>query len=227
MSPWPIYVLGAVLAIAVAIWAGISIRESQRWRRYLAALAEEPGIVVTHQERSGGEFSISGLRDPLSRDPAQLLHSAGVPADKVSSHWEAYLSLAPRFVALRELPELQSRLERQVIHFDTGKSALLPSAMDSLRGVADLAGRLMKAAVAAGKKIRIEIVGHTDELGLAERNSQLGMDRATAVSSALGALGVDASAIAVRSAGSTEPLPAGDARSRQAENRSVSFRVRR
>jgi len=225
MSSWPIYVLGAVFAVAVSVWAGISIREGQRWRRYLAALAEEPGIVVTHQERSGAEFSISGLRDPLSRDPAHLLQSAGVPADKVSSHWEPYLSLSPRFVALRQLPELRSRLERQVIHFDTGKAGLLPPAMESVRVVAALAGGLMKAAVAAGKKVRIEIVGHTDELGSAERNSQLGMDRATAVSAALGALGLDASAMAVRSAGSTEPLPGGDARSRQAENRSVSFRV--
>lgn len=227
MSPWPIYVLGAVVAVAVCIWAGVSIRDSQRWRRYLVALAEEPGIVVTHEERSGGKFSISGLRDPLSHDPEQLLHSADVPADKVSSHWEPYLSLSPRFVALRQIPELRSRLEQRLIHFDTGKSALLPAAMESVRAVADLAGGLMKAAVAAGEKIQIEIVGHTDELGSAERNSQLGMDRATAVSAALGALGVDASAIAVRSAGSTEPLAGGDARSRHAENRSVSFRVHR
>ena len=225
MSPWPIYVLGAVFLIAVAIWAGISIRESQRWRRYLAALAEEPGIVVTHQERRGGEFSISGLRDPLSRDPAQLLRPIGIPLQRVSSHWEPYLSLSPRFVALRELTELRSRLERQVIHFDTGKSALLPPAMESVGVVANLAGGLMKAAGAAGKKVRIEIVGHTDELGSAERNSQLGMDRAAAVSAALAALGVDVSAIPARSAGSTEPLAAADARSRQAENRSVSFRV--
>lgn len=227
MSLWPIYVAGAVFAIAVAIWAGISIREGQRWRQYLAAISEEPGIVVTHQERRGGRFSISGLRDPLSRDPAQLLQSAGIPADKVSSRWEPYLSLSPRFVALRQLPESRSRLERQVIHFDTGKSALLPVAMESVRVVADLVGGLTKAAIAAGEKIQIEIVGHTDELGSAERNSQLGLDRATTVSAALGALGVDVSAIAVRSAGSTEPLPGGDARSRQAENRSVSFRVRR
>lgn len=225
MSLWPMWAIGAVLALAVAVWAGFAIRESRRWGRYLAALAQEPGIVITNQERRGGEFTISGLRDPLSRDPAQLLQSAGVPADKVSSHWEPYLSLSPRFMAMRDFPELRNRLERQVIHFDTGKSVLLPAAMESARVVADLAGGLVKAAIAAGKKVRIEIVGHTDELGSAERNSQLGMDRATAVRAALGTLGVDVSAIAMRSAGSTETLPAGDTRSRQAENRSVTFRV--
>ncbi|MFB3829292.1 MAG: OmpA family protein [Bryobacteraceae bacterium] len=225
MSLWPIYLLGVALLVAVGLWVGLSIRESRRWERYLAALSEEPGIVVTHQERRGGRFAISGLRDPLSRDPAQLLQSAGIPSDRVRLHWEPYLSLSPRFVALRELPELRSRLERQVIHFETGKSVLLPAAVESVRVVAGLAGGLMRTAAAAGKNVRIEIVGHTDEVGSEERNSQLGMDRATAVNAALAALGVDASVLSVRSAGSTEPLPAADARSRRAENRSASFRV--
>ena len=225
ISRWPLYLIGLVLVVAVVLWAGISIRDGRRWQRYLAALNAEPGIVVTHQERRGTGFRISGLRDPLSRDPAQLLPPAGIPAAKVSSHWEPYLSLSPRFVALRDMAGLRDRIEQQVIHFDTGKSALLPPAMDSLRAVADLAGNLLKAAAGAGDKVRVEIVGHTDELGPAERNAQLGMDRATAVSTALAALGVDPHALGARSAGSAEPLPAGDARSRQAENRSVSFRV--
>ena len=62
-----------------------------------------------------------------------MLDKAGIPAAKVSSHWESYLSLSPRFVALRELAGSRSRLEQQVIHFDIGKSVLTPSARDSVR----------------------------------------------------------------------------------------------
>ena len=96
-----------VLVTALVLWAGISIREGQRWQRYLTAVRGEQGIVVTHEERHGRSFSISGLRDPLSRDPAQLLDAAGIPVAKVSFHWEPYLSLSPRFVALREFRRIK------------------------------------------------------------------------------------------------------------------------
>jgi outer membrane protein OmpA-like peptidoglycan-associated protein len=226
-SRLPLYVIGGVLAVALAIWVGISIREGHRWQRYLAALGEEPGIVVTHQERHGTRFSISGLRDPLARDPVEALHSVGIPAAKVSSNWHAYQSLSPRFVAMRELPGLTSRLEQQMIHFDSGKSALTPSAMDSVRVVAGLATALFKAAEATGQRVQTEIAGHTDQAGTSQSNEQLGLDRALAVQSALIALGVDARAITVRSAGLAEPLLTGEAGGRHAANRRVSFRVLR
>jgi OOP family OmpA-OmpF porin len=227
VSRWPIYLVGAVFALALAIWLGISVREDRRWQRYLTALGREPGIVITRQERSGRHFSISGLRDPLARDPAQLLHSVGVPAAKVSSNWEAYLSLSPRFVAMREIPGLSSRLEQQVIHFETGESALAASAVDSLRAAADVAMGLLKATEAVGEKVRIEITGHTDDQGSADENIQLGLARGAAVKSALEGLGVRASSMTVRSAGSTEPLVTPGAGNLRAENRSVSFRVLR
>ena len=225
-SRWPVYLIAMVLVIALALWAGISIRERQRWDRYVTALREEQGIVITHEERHGANSSISGLRDPLSRDPAQLLAAAGIPAANVSFHWEPYQSLTPRFVALREFTGSKSRLEQQVIHFDIGKFVLLPASRDSLRGVADLVRTVLKAGESVGEKVRIEIIGHTDDQGSAEKNDQLGMDRAAAVKSALQALGVDVRQVYVRSAGSGEPLQAGEIGSIQAENRSVSFRVR-
>ena len=212
--------------MALVLWAGISIREGQRWQRYLAAVRGEQGIVVTHEERHGGSFSISGLRDPLSRDPAQLLDAAGIPAASVSFHWEPYLSLSPRFVAVRDFGGSKSRLEQLVIHFDIGKSVLAPSARDSLRGVADMVRTLLRTGESLGEKVRIDVIGHTDDQGLAEKNIQLGLDRAAVVKSALLALGLDVRQLDIRSAGSSEPLQAGEIGSIQAENRSVSFRVR-
>ncbi len=224
-SRWPLYLAGCLMALALGIWAGITIRASLQWQAYLAALAEEPGIVVTHQERRGRQFSISGLRDPLARDPEQLLSPAGIPAEKVSSHWEPYLSLSPRLMAMRELAELRGRLERQMIRFNVGESALSPAAMDSVREAAEVAAGLLRAAALAGEELRIELTGHTDELGTAETNLRLGLDRANAVSAALIALGVDKDDITARSVGPAAPLPPVNGRSRQDENRRVSFRV--
>lgn len=225
-SRWPIYLIGVVFVAALVLWAGISIRESQRWQRYLTAVRVEQGIVVTHEERHGRSFSIWGLRDPLSRDPAQLLDAAGIPVTKVSFHWEPYLSLSPRFVAVRDFNGSKSRLEQLVIHFDIGKSVLAPSARDSLRGVAEMVRTLLRTGESLGMKVRIEVIGHTDDQGSAERNTQLGLDRAAEVKSALLALGLDVSQLDIRSAGSSEPLQGGEIGSIQAENRSVSFLVR-
>ena len=41
--------------------------------RYLQALRSEPGIVVVSADRRGGKYVLTGLRDPLARDPASLL----------------------------------------------------------------------------------------------------------------------------------------------------------
>lgn len=224
-SGWPVYLVCGALMLALAVWAGLSIRDGLRWQRYLALLRQEPGIVVTQQDRSGFSFSISGLRDPLARDPALLLEPAGVPAAKVTSRWEAYQSLSPRFVAMRERPALTARLERQMVHFESGRFVLTPSAMDSVRTAADLAAALFQITAAAGENVAIEITGHTDEEGTPEGNLQLGLDRANAVKSALAALGVHPDRMTVRSAGSAEPLTGLQGGPRGAENRRAGFRV--
>ena len=107
-SRMPIYVTGLLVTALLATWAGFSMRDTRRWRDYLAALRKEEGIVITHEERDGSRYSITGLRDPLSRDPAQLLGAANIPAAKVSFHWEPYHSLAPRFAALRAFADSKS-----------------------------------------------------------------------------------------------------------------------
>lgn len=222
----PAYVIGLVLAVVLLTWAGVWIRDSLRWRTFVASLRKEEGIVVTHEERNGFRYSISGLRDPLSRDPAQLLQAAHISPTNVLFHWEPYHSLAPRFTAVRALAESKTRLEQQVIHFDTGKSVLVAAARDSLWTISDLVKNLSQAGAGVGQDVRIEIVGHTDKQGSAETNDQLGQDRATAVKSALIALGADGSRLDAETAGSRQPLKAGRSGSIEAENRSVTFRVR-
>jgi outer membrane protein OmpA-like peptidoglycan-associated protein len=219
------YVIGLLLAALLATWAGFRMRDSRRWRDYVASLRNEEGIVITHEERDGSRYAISGLRDPLSRDPAQLLGEANIPAARVSFHWEPYHSLSPRFTALRAFTDSKNRLEQQVIHFDIGKSVLVTANRDSLRTIADLVRSLLKAGEGAGEHANIEIVGHTDNQGSAESNDQLGLGRATAVRSALVTLGVDGRRLDVKTVGSRQPLQVGEIGTVQAENRSVSFHV--
>jgi outer membrane protein OmpA-like peptidoglycan-associated protein len=191
----------------------------------VSSLRKEEGIVVTHEERDGSKYSVSGLRDPLSRDPAELLGEANISAARVSFHWEPYHSLSPRFTALRAFTDSKNRLEQQVIHFDTGKSVLVTANRDSLRTIADLIRSLLNAGGGVGEHTNIEIAGHTDDQGSAESNDQLGLDRAKAVRSALVTLGVDGRRLDVKTVGSRQPLQTGEIGAVQAENRSVSFQV--
>ncbi|WP_245517320.1 hypothetical protein, partial [Mesorhizobium sp. M1C.F.Ca.ET.195.01.1.1] len=50
---------------------------------------------------SGGQFYISGLRDPLAADPQSLLSGTQVDPARVHSQWQSYQSLEPEFVLKR------------------------------------------------------------------------------------------------------------------------------
>ena len=100
-------VVGALLLLALATWLFLGWRERQRWSTYLEALRREPGIVVVSSGRRDGKFFVEGLRDPLSRDPAQLLAGTGVSADSIAAQWQPYQALAPDFVAARARDLLQ------------------------------------------------------------------------------------------------------------------------
>ena len=71
------------------------------WNGYISRLGAEPGIVITENGRRDGTFFVSGLRDPLSADPGQLLGQAGLDPVKVTSRWTPYQSLEPQFVLKR------------------------------------------------------------------------------------------------------------------------------
>jgi OOP family OmpA-OmpF porin len=95
------WALLVVVLAALALWAGLAWRERARWNSYLEALRAEPGLVVVSAERSWGRRSVTGLRDPLARDPAALLAPAGLSAADVQARWEPYQALDPRLVLER------------------------------------------------------------------------------------------------------------------------------
>jgi len=92
--------VGAVLA-GLAVWLGLTLRSRWRWDGYVDALRAEPGIVVTSSGRRGGHYVIAGLRDPLARDPEQILDSRAIARATVESHWEAYHAAQPALALAR------------------------------------------------------------------------------------------------------------------------------
>jgi outer membrane protein OmpA-like peptidoglycan-associated protein len=101
------------------------------------------------------------------------------------------------------------------INFDTGKATIRP---DSSKTLDDAA-----AALKASPAFRVEVAGHTDNVGTPEANLTLSQDRAQAVMGALVARGVAADRMRAKGYGQT--VPVGDNRTEQgrAKNRRVEL----
>lgn len=77
------------------------LNESRRWHRLISGLESEPGIVVFASGRRNDRYFISGLRDPLARDPASILKEHNIPQDHVDSRWQPYQALDPSLTLIR------------------------------------------------------------------------------------------------------------------------------
>ncbi len=93
-------VIIALLAL-LGSWGIDRYRLYRRWDSYLVRLSAEPGFVVIEAGRNGGRFHISGLRDPLSVDPAEVARDCGFTADQIVSRWERYQALCPELNLVR------------------------------------------------------------------------------------------------------------------------------
>lgn len=108
----PLLWLSGATAIAIVLlglwqYAG----QEHRWLTFLSSLRAEKGIVVTTARREWGHYYIEGLRDPLARDPRELMASAGLDPQQVHSHWEYYLALDDAMILRRA---------RQILHPPAG-----------------------------------------------------------------------------------------------------------
>ena len=101
------------------------------------------------------------------------------------------------------------------VNFDTGKSTIKP---DSARTLDDAAGALRLQAA-----LRIEVGGHTDNVGTPESNMKLSQERAQAVMAALVQRGIDAGRMTARGYGQTAPIADNRTEEGRAKNRRVEL----
>lgn len=101
LSPW-LWAVPIVLVLLLAAWAIPRAIEQRHFDDYVARLRDEPGVVVTSAERRGGKWRVSGLRDPLAVDPAELITAARLEPASVVGHWERYQALDPA-IALKRI----------------------------------------------------------------------------------------------------------------------------
>jgi hypothetical protein len=91
----------AFLMGGLVTWGWTSYQRHLRWTNLLDRMRTEPGLVITSEERRGGQYMMTGLRDPLAVDPAGLLADAGFAPEDVRAQWDPYYSLDARFIEIR------------------------------------------------------------------------------------------------------------------------------
>lgn len=106
--PWLVPALAVSLVLAPLAYWGHSAYQAQRlWSAALGALRAEPGIVITEAAREGDVYRVSGLRDPLARQPAEVIGPQARSNLRWEWHWRPFLSIEPAFLLDRARQALQ------------------------------------------------------------------------------------------------------------------------
>jgi OOP family OmpA-OmpF porin len=148
---------------------------------------------------------------------------AGTMASAHASHPAVAVAPAPPapVAAPAPLPALQramdAELSQGIIEFATGQAVLGPSGQAVLNRLAALLQQTPGA--------RVEIVGHTDDVGTASSNQALSEARANAVRAYLIEHGVAAEQLTARGEGEDNPLGDNTTSSGRQLNRRIEFRV--
>lgn len=108
-------------------------------------------------------------------------------------------------------------LTLKYISFETGSAALTPNSKYELDNLV--------TALNAYPQLRIEIAGHTDNVGEPESNRALSQQRAAAVARYLTDRGIEAARLQVAGYGDTKPVAPNDSDENRAKNRRTEFTI--
>lgn len=139
-----------------------------------------------------------------------MLHSTHLDAD-TSATRHIHISLIPVAAAGEKVITLEN------IFFETGSSVLLPASDPELNKLV--------WTLRNNKEMKIEIRGHTDNVGDATTNQALSEDRAKAVYQYLVGRGVDASRLTYIGFGETQPVAENSTAEGRRKNRRTEFRI--
>ncbi|MBS1834553.1 MAG: hypothetical protein JST65_17680 [Acidobacteria bacterium] len=188
----PLVAASAILLAAFLYWTWF---DSGRWNLFLNRLSSEAGITITSAHRAfwGGQYRVTGLRDPLAADPNAILAGTGLNPANVEQRWDAHLSLDPKFTAERTLEEMERDLSRTALRFGAGRYE-----MDDEEDLEDAASdiqKLLRFSEKTGHVVRIAVIGSADPVGPPETNRELSRKRAEWVRQRLIQLQVPAAAL--------------------------------
>jgi outer membrane protein OmpA-like peptidoglycan-associated protein len=195
-------------SLAYVANAEVQIAEARAQRSVAEARIEELGQVKDQVQLEMREAELMESRQRLEDREAELLASRQ--------------RLAAREAELEALKAKQTARGTVItlgnVLFATGRSELLPGAMDSIDRLASYLEKSPEETVL--------IEGHTDSTGSDETNRRLSRDRADSVRSALIAQGVSPSRIEAVGLASSRPVASNDTAAGRQQNRRVEIIIR-
>ncbi len=150
------------------------------------------------------EIFVLGFKDSTSKDVLEIAALKG----------NAYYK-DPFVVDIQHLPAKSFVLED--CNFETGKSTLLP---ESYAVIDELVAYLNRK-----DDEKIELGGHTDNVGAAAKNLKLSLDRANAVRDYLLSKGIDGTRVTAKGYGMTKPVASNKTAAGRAQNRRTEVKI--
>jgi OOP family OmpA-OmpF porin len=182
------------------------------WNGYVQKLLSPNLKLVTK-----GMLKIDGNNVTIRGEVANEAQRQQIASDIASSLNPTYTVNNGLRVSAAEQNLLDATLDKRIIEFDSGKATLTPSGKAILD---EMAGALQKV-----KDKKVEVIGHTDNVGLRESNLALSQARAEAVRGYLADKGIRPDMIAVSGQGPDRPVADNASPDGRARNRRIEFRV--
>ena len=166
---------------------------------------------------SKGEIKIDGTNVTLRGEVANEALRQQIASDFATSLNPSYTVNNGLRVSAAEQNLLDETLAKRIIEFESGKATLT----DSGKGILDE----MAAAMRKVKGKKVEVIGHTDNVGLRDSNLALSHARAQAVRSYLADRGISQEMVMVSGQGPDRPVAENSSADGRARNRRIEFRI--
>jgi outer membrane protein OmpA-like peptidoglycan-associated protein len=199
----PVILAAAALVIVVVVGTLVvrsrttNAAEEAQLQTYRHVLATQPGIIVTSASSEDGRYRLSGLRDPLTPEPAKLVAGLGPRAPELA--FQPFYSLDPRIIETRFRRALQPpetvtvafrggtlHLAGEASREWTDRALALASTLPGIERVqstlSDATARELASAARELQRIEVSFASGSAEL---DRRSRAGLARALELSVAI------------------------------------------
>ena len=166
---------------------------------------------------SKGELKIDGTNVTVRGEVANEAQRQQIASDIATSLNPSYTVNNGLRVSAAEQNLLDATLDKRIIEFESGKATLTASG----RAILDE----MAAALQKVKGKKVEVIGHTDNIGLRDSNLALSQARAEAVRTYLTGKGINPDMVMVSVQGADRPVAENTSAEGRARNRRIEFRV--
>jgi len=166
---------------------------------------------------SKGQLKIDGNTVSLRGEVANEAQRQQIASEIATSLNPTYTVNNGLRVSAAEQSLLDDTLGKRIIEFDSGQATIRPSGKAILD---EMAQALHKV-----KGRKVEVIGHTDNLGLRESNLALSLARAEAVRAYLAQQDVNPDMVAVSGQGPDRPVADNASADGRARNRRIEFRI--